>query len=112
MTLLNMKQTYWMMSSTERMNHPTGYYHCGKLESKQLLLLLKLVGYGLLRVYIILIRIGIKLNFIWFSTRIFGGTLVRIICIRQTDLKSLIAYYSIAHIGIVIGGLITLIYRG
>lgn len=31
---------------------------------------------------------------------------------RQTDLKSLIAYSSVAHIGIVIGGLITLNYWG
>ena len=53
--------------------------------------LLPLGGYGLLRIYIVLINIGIKLNFIWFSIRVVGGTLVRLICIRQTDLKSLIA---------------------
>ena len=76
------------------------------------IILLKLGGYGLLRVYIILINIGIKLNFIWFSIRVVGGTLVRLICIRQTDLKYLIAYSSVAHMGIVIGGLITLIYWG
>jgi NADH:ubiquinone oxidoreductase subunit 4 (chain M) len=75
-------------------------------------ILLKLGGYGLLRIYIILINIGVKLNFIWFSIRVVGGTIVRLICIRQTDLKSLIAYSSVAHIGIVIGGFITLIYWG
>ena len=65
-------------------------------------ILLKLEGYGLLWVYIILINVSIKLNFIDFLLEL-GGTLVRIICIRQTDLKSLIAYSSVALIGIVIG---------
>ena len=51
-------------------------------------ILLKLGGYGLLRVYVILLNIGIKLNFIWFSIRVVGETLVRLICICQTDLKS------------------------
>lgn len=74
--------------------------------------LLKLGGYGLLRVYIILISIGIKLNYIWISIRLVGGVLVRLICIRQTDLKALIAYSSVAHMGIVIGGIITLFYWG
>jgi NADH:ubiquinone oxidoreductase subunit 4 (subunit M) len=41
-----------------------------------------------------------------------GGVLVSLICIRQTDLKSLIAYSSVAHIGVVIGGIITINYLG
>ena len=35
-----------------------------------------------------------KLHFIGFSIRVIGGILVRSICTRQTDLKSIIAYYS------------------
>jgi NADH-ubiquinone oxidoreductase chain 4 len=41
-----------------------------------------------------------------------GGLVVSLICIRQTDLKSLIAYSSVAHMGIVIGGIITISYWG
>jgi NADH-ubiquinone oxidoreductase chain 4 len=41
-----------------------------------------------------------------------GGVLVRLICIRQTDLKSLVAYSSVAHMGIVISGIITMSYWG
>ncbi len=47
-------------------------------------------------------------NFIIFFLIIFslfGGIIVRLICIRQIDLKSLVAYSSVAHIRIVIGGL-------
>lgn len=37
-----------------------------------------------------------------------GGVLVRLICLRQTDIKALIAYSSVAHIGLVLGGISTL----
>nr|YP_010946916.1 NADH dehydrogenase subunit 4 [Salganea raggei]WGO57673.1 NADH dehydrogenase subunit 4 [Salganea raggei] len=75
-------------------------------------ILLKLGGYGLLRIYLILLDIGTKMNYIWLSVSLIGGTLVSLICMRQTDLKSLIAYSSVAHMGIVIGGLMTLLYWG
>nr|WGO58089.1 NADH dehydrogenase subunit 4 [Rhabdoblatta orlovi] len=75
-------------------------------------ILLKLGGYGLLRIYNVLMMMGMKLNFIWISVSLVGGTLVSLICMRQTDLKSLIAYSSVAHMGIVIGGLMTLMYWG
>lgn len=70
--------------------------------------LLKLGGYGLLRVYSFILLSGIIYNFIWISIRLIGGVLVSLICLRQIDLKSLIAYSSVAHIGIVLAGLITL----
>nr|AVN67252.1 NADH dehydrogenase subunit 4 [Laxta sp. AUS2] len=74
--------------------------------------LLKLGGYGLLRTYIILLSLGVKLNFFWISVSLVGGVLVSLVCLRQTDLSSLIAYSSVAHMGIVIGGLMTLMYWG
>nr|WGO58180.1 NADH dehydrogenase subunit 4 [Centrocolumna ericea] len=74
--------------------------------------LLKLGGYGLLRIYIMLMSVGIKFNYLWISISLVGGVLVSLICMRQTDLKSLIAYSSVAHMGIVIGGLMTLFYWG
>ena len=55
-------------------------------------MLLKLGGYGLLGVYIVLIIVGIKFVLIWFYIRVVGGTLVRLIYMRQTDLKYFIAY--------------------
>jgi NADH-ubiquinone oxidoreductase chain 4 len=38
---------------------------------------------------------------------IYGGVMVSLMCLRQVDLKSLIAYSSVAHMGLVIGGVIT-----
>jgi len=55
-----------------------------------------------------MVEIGIKYNFIWVGISLVGGCIVGLICIRQIDIKSLIAYSSVAHIGLVLRGLITL----
>nr|WAX39319.1 NADH dehydrogenase subunit 4 [Homalosilpha sp. 1 ZQW-2020] len=73
--------------------------------------LLKLGGYGLLRIFVVLLTFS-WFNYIWISISLVGGIIVSLICMRQTDLKSLIAYSSVAHMGIVIGGLMTLNYWG
>jgi NADH-ubiquinone oxidoreductase chain 4 len=67
--------------------------------------LLKLGGYGLLRVIPLTLyeRVGFSSWFI--NIGLFGALCAAFICIRQTDLKSLIAYSSVAHIGLVIVGL-------
>lgn len=75
-------------------------------------ILLKLGGYGLLRIFPYLTKLGIKFNYIWIIIRIIGGIFISLICLRQLDLKSLIAYSSVAHMGIVLSGLITLIIWG
>lgn len=38
---------------------------------------------------------------------LWGASLTRIICIRQPDLKSLIAYSSVGHIGLMLAGALT-----
>nr|YP_009255745.1 NADH dehydrogenase subunit 4 [Tenodera sinensis]AND97218.1 NADH dehydrogenase subunit 4 [Tenodera sinensis]AVE15693.1 NADH dehydrogenase subunit 4 [Tenodera sinensis] len=70
--------------------------------------LLKLGGYGLLRVFEYLMSIGMMINVFWLSISLVGGFLVSLMCLRQVDMKSLIAYSSVAHMGLVIGGLMTL----
>nr|WJW73705.1 NADH dehydrogenase subunit 4 [Lindneromyia sp.] len=72
--------------------------------------LLKLGGYGLLRIFSILQLVGLKYNFVWISISLVGGFLVSLVCLRQTDLKALIAYSSVVHMGIVLGGLMTMTY--
>nr|YP_009349982.1 NADH dehydrogenase subunit 4 [Homogryllacris anelytra]AQM40156.1 NADH dehydrogenase subunit 4 [Homogryllacris anelytra] len=74
--------------------------------------LLKLGGYGLLRVYKFLTLSGLKFNSLWVSISLIGGVLVSFICLRQVDMKSLIAYSSVAHMGVVLSGLMTLTYWG
>nr|YP_009563688.1 NADH dehydrogenase subunit 4 [Eristalis tenax]QAX27166.1 NADH dehydrogenase subunit 4 [Eristalis tenax]UXG18985.1 NADH dehydrogenase subunit 4 [Eristalis tenax] len=75
-------------------------------------IMLKLGGYGLLRVFSFLQYIGLKYNYWFISISLVGGVLVSLICLRQTDLKSLIAYSSVAHMSIVLSGLMTMTYWG
>lgn len=70
--------------------------------------MLKLGGYGLLRVMKIFLKIGLKINIFIIIISLVGGLIVSLICLRQSDIKSLIAYSSVAHIGLVLRGLITM----
>nr|YP_009500799.1 NADH dehydrogenase subunit 4 [Alpheus japonicus]AXB37193.1 NADH dehydrogenase subunit 4 [Alpheus japonicus] len=70
--------------------------------------LLKLGGYGLLRVCGIFPGVALGFPWFWISLGIVGGVLVSLICLRQTDIKALIAYSSVAHMGLVLGGIGTL----
>lgn len=75
-------------------------------------IILKLGGYGMLRIMSLFITVGLRINFIFIRIRIVGGVIVSLICLRQIDMKALIAYSSVAHIGLVLSGIITLNYWG
>nr|YP_009540706.1 NADH dehydrogenase subunit 4 [Arcyptera meridionalis]AYQ22794.1 NADH dehydrogenase subunit 4 [Arcyptera meridionalis] len=74
--------------------------------------LLKLGGYGIFRVMKIISYLGLKFNYFWLALGLSGGVIVSFICFRQVDLKSLIAYSSVAHMSMVIGGLMTMNWWG
>nr|QAX91267.1 NADH dehydrogenase subunit 4 [Parrhinotermes sp. A MW-2019] len=74
--------------------------------------LLKLGGYGLFRVFPLLVSSFFGFSFIWVVISLVGGIFVSLYCMRQTDLKSLIAYSSVAHMGLVIGGIMIFNYWG
>nr|ALO76342.1 NADH deshydrogenase subunit 4 [Bolboceratex sp. BOL01] len=74
--------------------------------------MLKLGGYGLMRVMSILIPVGMKINWIFVSVSMVGGFIVSLITLRQVDMKALIAYSSVAHMSLVLGGIMTLNYWG
>lgn len=69
-------------------------------------ILLKLGGYGIIQINFCF---NIKLD--WYMiiiviVRIWGGFLATIICFRQIDVKSLVAYSSVGHISIVSAGIL------
>jgi NADH-ubiquinone oxidoreductase chain 4 len=70
--------------------------------------LLKLGGYGLIRVSIIFSKQIATIAPYMISVALIGAILSSIICLRQADLKSLIAYSSVGHIGILVAGVISL----
>nr|UMR55003.1 NADH dehydrogenase subunit 4 [Parasa consocia] len=75
-------------------------------------IMLKLGGYGLMRVMIIFQGVSFKLNYIWIVISLLGGFFISLKCLCQVDMKSLIAYSSVAHMSLVIGGIMTMNYWG
>nr|AOY40054.1 NADH dehydrogenase subunit 4 [Scolytinae sp. BMNH 1040341] len=70
-------------------------------------IMLKLGGYGLLRTMKILFQVGMKLNLVFILISILGAVFISLICVRQSDMKMLIAYSSVSHMGIVLAGILT-----
>lgn len=68
--------------------------------------LLKLGGYGLIRILVIFQPISGMYCWLWVRLGLIGGAYIRFVCLRQVDIKSLIAYSSVAHIRLVLCGLI------
>uniref|UniRef100_UPI003003370E NADH dehydrogenase subunit 4 n=1 Tax=Limassolla fasciata TaxID=3019671 RepID=UPI003003370E len=71
-------------------------------------LMLKIGGYGFIRFMFIFENSFLKYSFIWFSFAIMGCILVSLICLIQGDLKSLIAYSSVAHMSMCMIGIISM----
>uniref|UniRef100_A0AAU6QGR5 NADH-ubiquinone oxidoreductase chain 4 n=1 Tax=Aurospio banyulensis TaxID=3050091 RepID=A0AAU6QGR5_9ANNE len=69
--------------------------------------LLKLGSYGLIRIatnFILLNKVAMPLIM---SISLIGGAFTSLICIRQTDVKSLIAYSSVSHMGLATAGIMS-----
>nr|QDI94084.1 NADH dehydrogenase subunit 4 [Leucophoroptera quadrimaculata] len=72
--------------------------------------LLKLGGYGILRVFNFLSLN--YFNYLFVGLSLYGMYMVGLLCLFQLDMKSLIAYSSVSHMGMVICGLMTMNYWG
>nr|BBI37590.1 NADH dehydrogenase subunit 4 [Priolepis fallacincta] len=68
--------------------------------------LLKLGGYGMMRIMIMLDPLTKQLSYPFIILALWGVVMTGSICLRQTDLKSLIAYSSVSHMGLVAGGIL------
>lgn len=47
-----------------------------------------------------------ELSYPFIIFALWGVVITGLICLRQTDLKSLIAYSSVGHMGLVVGGIL------
>nr|YP_009019962.1 NADH dehydrogenase subunit 4 [Gymnodiptychus pachycheilus]AHJ91406.1 NADH dehydrogenase subunit 4 [Gymnodiptychus pachycheilus] len=68
--------------------------------------LLKLGGYGMMRMMIMLDPLSKELAYPFIILALWGIIMTGSICLRQTDLKSLIAYSSVSHMGLVAAGIL------
>nr|YP_009444723.1 NADH dehydrogenase subunit 4 [Ameiurus natalis]ATU84954.1 NADH dehydrogenase subunit 4 [Ameiurus natalis]AUW54196.1 NADH dehydrogenase subunit 4 [Ameiurus natalis]UXB56686.1 NADH dehydrogenase subunit 4 [Ameiurus natalis]UXB56998.1 NADH dehydrogenase subunit 4 [Ameiurus natalis]UXB57024.1 NADH dehydrogenase subunit 4 [Ameiurus natalis] len=69
-------------------------------------ILLKLGGYGMMRMMVILDPLSKDMVYPIIALALWGIIMTGSICLRQTDLKSLIAYSSVSHMGLVAGGIL------
>nr|YP_009412495.1 NADH dehydrogenase subunit 4 [Triatoma infestans]ASK39797.1 NADH dehydrogenase subunit 4 [Triatoma infestans]QKY63758.1 NADH dehydrogenase subunit 4 [Triatoma infestans]UOF70715.1 NADH dehydrogenase subunit 4 [Triatoma infestans] len=74
--------------------------------------LLKLGGYGLLRVSCFIYEYMFVWGYVLIGLSLYGTFLVGFLCLYQTDMKSLIAYSSVAHMGLVLCGIFSFNYWG
>nr|YP_044722.1 NADH dehydrogenase subunit 4 [Abronia graminea]BAD24772.1 NADH dehydrogenase subunit 4 [Abronia graminea] len=65
-------------------------------------ILLKLGGYGVIRMSTTLLPLTMTLAYPFLILALWGILMTSSICLRQTDLKAMIAYSSISHMGLVI----------
>ena len=71
-------------------------------------ILLKLGGYGFYRILPQLLNLIYYCSDFLISLSLMGGIYVSLMCLRQFDMKSLVAYSSVVHIGICMVGLFTM----
>nr|WIL79843.1 NADH dehydrogenase subunit 4 [Omadius sp.] len=69
--------------------------------------MLKLGGYGLIRLLVLFMKIGLLINIYFIVLSLMGGFFISIVCLNQSDLKALVAYSSVAHMALVMSGILT-----
>nr|WRQ18168.1 NADH dehydrogenase subunit 4 [Igerna sp.] len=74
--------------------------------------LLKIGGYGIIRFMFLYENIFNMYSYLWYSLSLIGSFLVSLICLTQGDIKCLIAYSSVAHMGLSLLGLLTMTKTG
>nr|UXX50298.1 NADH dehydrogenase subunit 4 [Haemaphysalis yeni] len=75
-------------------------------------ILLKLGIYGIYRFKSFYFYELVNFNYLLMVLSIWGSVLVSVYCLFQTDIKSLIAYSSVCHMGIVFSGSINFLFLG
>nr|YP_010957442.1 NADH dehydrogenase subunit 4 [Lepophidium profundorum]WMY90756.1 NADH dehydrogenase subunit 4 [Lepophidium profundorum] len=68
--------------------------------------LLKLGGYGMMRMMLFIHPLDKEVTYPFLIIALWGIVMASSMCLRQTDLKSLIAYSSVSHMGLVAGGIL------
>nr|YP_009938258.1 NADH dehydrogenase subunit 4 [Hyalopterus pruni]QNU07677.1 NADH dehydrogenase subunit 4 [Hyalopterus pruni] len=71
-------------------------------------IMLKLGGFGIYHILMLVFKVNLKFNFFLISLCLMGMVILSLICFFQSDLKILIAYSSVVHMGLVIIGFLTL----
>nr|AYE84593.1 NADH dehydrogenase subunit 4 [Encarsia obtusiclava] len=74
--------------------------------------MLKLGGYGMIRSLMMMMNLSKKFNLYFIVLSLIGIIYISLICFRQFDLKMLVAYSSVVHMGMMMMGVFCLMYWG
>nr|QST21670.1 NADH dehydrogenase subunit 4 [Apocrypta bakeri] len=75
-------------------------------------IMLKLGGYGIMRSMMIMKLYSVKYNYLVMIISLIGMMLLSLVCLRQFDMKLLVAYSSVVHMGMMLMGLMSMMYWG
>nr|YP_010937980.1 NADH dehydrogenase subunit 4 [Spirobolus grahami]WKY95841.1 NADH dehydrogenase subunit 4 [Spirobolus grahami] len=70
--------------------------------------LLSMGGFGLIRLCPLFVGWISATSWFWVSLSLWGGVYLSLVCLRQGDVSALIAYSSVVHMGLVVGGIMSL----
>jgi NADH:ubiquinone oxidoreductase subunit 4 (subunit M) len=68
--------------------------------------LLKLRAYGIFRLFPLMKNFVLKFQEILLVVLLLGSVISALLCYLQADLKSLVAYSSVSHMGVIIAGVV------
>nr|YP_010554758.1 NADH dehydrogenase subunit 4 [Macrostemum radiatum]UYO79404.1 NADH dehydrogenase subunit 4 [Macrostemum radiatum] len=74
--------------------------------------MLKLGGYGIIRLLSSLILLNMKLSYIFSTISLVGGLYLSFVCLCQVDMKMLVAYSSVVHMSMVLLGIMSMSWLG
>nr|YP_009519812.1 NADH dehydrogenase subunit 4 [Trichogramma ostriniae]AOM68245.1 NADH dehydrogenase subunit 4 [Trichogramma ostriniae] len=75
-------------------------------------IMLKLGGYGIIRFMYLIMSNCFKFNYFFLLLSLLGMMILSCLCLRQYDLKVLVAYSSVVHMGMMLMGLMSLTIFG
>nr|YP_010939203.1 NADH dehydrogenase subunit 4 [Pseudoligosita yasumatsui]WLF85677.1 NADH dehydrogenase subunit 4 [Pseudoligosita yasumatsui] len=75
-------------------------------------IMLKLGGYGIIRMMMMVLNFCMKFNYLIIILSLLGMFLLSLICLRQFDMKMLVAYSSVVHMALMLMSLFTLKFYG
>jgi NADH:ubiquinone oxidoreductase subunit 4 (subunit M) len=70
--------------------------------------MLKLGGYGIIRILNIFSKLNINIRIFFIRLSLIGRIYLCLLRLHQVDFKKLVAYSSVVHIGIFLGGVTTI----
>nr|QVT11028.1 NADH dehydrogenase subunit 4 [Muscidifurax sinesensilla] len=75
-------------------------------------IMLKLGGYGIMRSMMMMVKYSKLFNYFLMIISLIGMIILSLVCLRQFDMKLIVAYSSVVHMGMMLFGILSIMYFG